>query len=38
MFELLNMQPDWQRAISPDGTMRLHVGGTFLAIRGTPGH
>jgi len=38
MFELLNMQPDWQRATSADGTLRLHIGGTFLAIRGTPGH
>lgn len=37
MFELLGMQPDWQRAITPDGAMHLHVGGTFLAIRGTPG-
>lgn len=37
MFELLGMQPDWSRATTPDGAMHLHVGGTFLAIRGTPG-
>jgi type II secretion system protein N len=37
MFELLAMQPDFQRATTPEGTMRVHVGGTFMAIRGTPG-
>jgi len=37
MFEILAMQPDWQRATGPDGAMHLHVTGTFLAIRGTPG-
>jgi len=37
MFELLQMRPEWQRATTPDGTMHVHVGGTFLAIRGGPG-
>jgi type II secretion system protein N len=37
MFELLGMRPEWQRATTPDGTMHVHVGGTFLAIRGGPG-
>ena len=37
MFELLAMRPEWQRATTPDGTMHVHVGGTFLAIRGGPG-
>ncbi|MET0390806.1 MAG: type II secretion system protein GspN [Polyangiales bacterium] len=37
MFELIGMQPDWQRATTPDGTMKIHIGGTFLAIRGGPG-
>jgi type II secretion system protein N len=36
MFEILGMQPDWQRATTPDGTMHLHVGGTFLAVRASP--
>lgn len=36
MFEILAMRPEWQHAITPEGTMRLHVGGTFLAIRATP--
>lgn len=37
MFELLGLRPEWQRATTPDGTMHVHVGGTFLAIRGGPG-
>lgn len=37
MFELLQLRPEWQRATTPDGTMHVHVGGTFLAIRGGPG-
>lgn len=37
MFELLGMRPEWQRATTPDGTMHVHVGGTFLSIRGGPG-
>jgi type II secretion system protein N len=37
MFELLQLRPEWQRAITPDGTMHVHVSGTFLAIRGGPG-
>jgi type II secretion system protein N len=37
MFDLLGFQPEWQRATTPDGTMHVHIGGTFLAIRGGPG-
>ncbi|MEY4576951.1 MAG: hypothetical protein RL701_1654 [Pseudomonadota bacterium] len=37
MFELLAMQPDWQKAVTPEGLMKLHVTGTFGALRGTPG-
>lgn len=37
MFELLQLRPEWQRATTPDGTMHVHVGGTFLALRGGPG-
>jgi type II secretion system protein N len=37
MFELLQLRPEWQRSTTPDGTMHVHVGGTFLAIRGGPG-
>jgi type II secretion system protein N len=37
MFELLALRPEWQRATTPEGTMHVHVGGTFLAIRGGPG-
>lgn len=37
MFDLLNFRPEWQRATTPDGTMHVHVGGTFLALRGGPG-
>jgi type II secretion system protein N len=37
MFELLALRPEWQRATTPDGTMHVHVGGTFSAIRGGPG-
>jgi type II secretion system protein N len=37
MFEILGMRPEWQHATTPDGTMRVHVGGTFLAIRASPG-
>lgn len=37
MFELLGMRPEWQHATTPDGTMRVHVGGTFLALRASPG-
>jgi type II secretion system protein N len=35
MFEIVGMQ--WQHATTPDGTMRVHVGGTFLALRSSPG-
>jgi type II secretion system protein N len=37
MFEILQMRPEWQRATTPDGTMRVHLGGTFASIRGGPG-
>jgi type II secretion system protein N len=37
MFEILQMRPEWQRATTPDGTMRVHLGGTFVSIRGGPG-
>ena len=37
MFELLQLRPEWQRSTTPDGTLHVHVGGTFLAIRGGPG-
>jgi type II secretion system protein N len=37
MFELIGMRPEWQKATSPQGTMNVHLGGTFLAIRGGPG-
>jgi type II secretion system protein N len=37
MFDLLQLRPEWQRATTPDGTMHVHVGGTFLALRAGPG-
>jgi type II secretion system protein N len=37
LFEILAMQPDWQKATGPDGAMNLHVGGTFQTPRATPG-
>lgn len=37
LFEILAMQPDWQRATGPDGSLNLHVAGTLQAPRATPG-
>jgi type II secretion system protein N len=37
MFELIGMRPEWQHATTPQGTMHVHLGGTFLALRGGPG-
>jgi type II secretion system protein N len=37
IFEIIGMRPEWQRATTPSGAMRVHVGGTFVAIRGGPG-
>jgi len=35
MFELITLNPELKRATAPDGTLRVHVGGTFLALRTT---
>jgi type II secretion system protein N len=37
LFEILSMQPDWQRATGSDGALSLHVGGTLQTPRATPG-
>jgi len=37
LFEILAMQPDWQRATGTDGALNLHVAGTFQTPRATPG-
>ena len=37
LFEILTMQPDWQRATGPDGALNLHVAGTLQSPRATPG-
>jgi type II secretion system protein N len=36
MFDLIGMRSEWQRSTTPDGTLRVHVGGTLQAIRGGP--
>jgi type II secretion system protein N len=35
MFDLISFNPELRRATAPDGTLRVHVGGTFLALRTT---
>ncbi|HET6333867.1 MAG TPA: type II secretion system protein GspN [Polyangiales bacterium] len=37
LFEILAMQPDWQRATGTDGSLNLHVTGTLQTPRATPG-
>jgi type II secretion system protein N len=37
LFEILAMQPDWQRATGTDGALNLHVSGTLQTPRATPG-
>jgi type II secretion system protein N len=37
LFEILSMQPDWQRATGADGALNLHVTGTLQTPRATPG-
>lgn len=37
LFEILAMQPDWQRATGADGALNLHVTGTLQTPRATPG-
>lgn len=37
LFEILAMQPDWQRATGPTGSLNLHVAGTLQTPRATPG-
>jgi type II secretion system protein N len=37
LFEILAMQPDWQRATGTDGALNLHVAGTLQTPRATPG-
>jgi type II secretion system protein N len=37
LFEILAMQPDWQRATGADGALNLHVAGTLQTPRATPG-
>ena len=37
LFEILAMQPDWQKATGADGALNLHVAGTLQAPRATPG-
>jgi type II secretion system protein N len=37
LFEILSMQPDWQRATGADGALNLHVAGTLQTPRATPG-
>jgi type II secretion system protein N len=36
MFEIIGMRPEWQHATTPDGTIRVHVGGTLQALRAGP--
>jgi type II secretion system protein N len=36
MFEIMSMRPEWQRATTPDGTMRVHIGGTVQSLRAAP--
>jgi type II secretion system protein N len=36
MFEIIGMRPEWQRATTPDGTLRVHLGGTLQLPRGGP--
>ena len=37
LFEILAMQPEWQRATGTDGALNLHVTGTLQTPRATPG-
>jgi type II secretion system protein N len=37
LFEILAMQPDYQRAVDAEGALNLHVSGTLQTPRATPG-
>jgi type II secretion system protein N len=37
LFEIMAMNPEYQRATGPDGALSLHIGGTFQTPRVTPG-
>jgi type II secretion system protein N len=37
LFEILAMQPEWQKATGPDGALSLHIAGTLQTPRATPG-
>jgi type II secretion system protein N len=37
LFEILAMQPDYQRAVDTEGALNLHVSGTLQTPRATPG-
>jgi hypothetical protein len=36
MFEIIGMRPEWQHATTPDGTLRVHVGGTLQSPKAGP--
>jgi hypothetical protein len=38
MFEIIGMRPEWQHATTPDGTLRVHVGGTLQSPKAGPAH
>jgi type II secretion system protein N len=37
LFEILAMQPDYQRAVDTEGALNMHVTGTLQSPRATPG-
>jgi len=37
LFEILAMQPEWQKATGPDGALSLHIAGTVQSLRATAG-
>jgi type II secretion system protein N len=36
IFEIIGGRPEWQHATTPDGTMRVHVGGTLQSPKAGP--